>query len=138
MLAPAAGDAEHRAGRATPQLARDDGYWLLPLVMLFALPLFRRGGGLALCLLLALGMPMAPVQAQAPSTADGGWWRRADQQAYARMQSGIADYRKGRLRSGDRQVRRQSQRRRPVQPRQCLAKAGRYDEAIAAYDRALR
>ena len=137
VLAPAAGDAEAAQGEQRRSW-RDDGYWLLPLVMLFALPLFRRGGGLALCLLLALGMPMAPVQAQTPSQADGGWWRRADQQAYARMQSGIANYRKGDYAAAIDKFAGNPSADGQYNLGNALAKAGRYDEAIAAYDRALR
>ena len=136
VLAPAAGDAEAAQGEQRRRW-RDDGYWLLPLVMLFALPLFRRGGGLALCLLLALGMPMAPAQAQAPSQAEGGWWRRADQQAYARMQSGIADYRKGDYAAAIDKFAGNPSADGQYNLGNALAKAGRYDEAIAAYDRAL-
>ena len=42
---------------------RDDGYWLLPLALLLALPLFRRGGALAAMLALALLLPMPRAQA---------------------------------------------------------------------------
>lgn len=137
VLAPAAGDAEAAQGEQRRSW-RDDGYWLLPLVMLLALPLFRRGGGIALCLLLALGMPMAPVQAQSQSQADGGWWRRADQQAYARMQSGITDYRQGDYAAAIDKFAGNPSADGQYNLGNALAKAGRYDEAIAAYDRALQ
>ena len=45
---------------------RDGGYWLLPLVMLLCLPLFRRGGAFAVLLACAMLLPTAPASAQAP------------------------------------------------------------------------
>lgn len=113
---------------------RDDGYWLLPLVLLLALPLFRRGTGAAALLVLALCLPMPQAQAQ----DTGNLWRRPDQQAHARTQDGVAAYRAkdyeksiatfSSLDSADGQYNLGN----------ALAKAGRYDDAIAAYDRALR
>ncbi|MBN8262772.1 MAG: VWA domain-containing protein [Xanthomonadales bacterium] len=141
VLVPAAGGAEAAQGEQR-RTWRDDGYWLLPLVMVLALPLFRRGIGLALCLLLAFGVPMPPARAQAQpasqSAADGGWWRRADQQAYARMQSGIADYRKGDYAAAIDKFAGNPSADGQYNLGNALAKAGRYDDAIAAYDRALK
>ena len=118
---------------------RDDGYWLLPLVMLLCLPLFRRGGAFALLLAGGLLLQTPPASAQAlPTPAPGGsLWQRADQAEHARMQDGIAAYRQ-------KDYPRAIERFATVGGAQgqynlgnALAKAKRYDDAIAAYDRAL-
>ena len=115
----------------------DDGYWLLPLVMLLCMPLFRRGGMLAVLLVGALWWPAAPALAQ-PGDAAGTLWQRADQVRHARMQEGVAAYR---AKDYPRAIERFSGV--PGADGQynlgnALAQAGRYDEAIAAYDRALK
>ena len=76
-------------GKGSTGLAwRDEGYWLLPLLMLLALFAFRRRSGGALVLLLCLGATVRDARA-----AD--LWRRPDQADYARLQEGNVDYRKG-------------------------------------------
>lgn len=142
----AAGDADLAAlGVLDPQQAgtmsaqgektriwRDEGYWLLlPLLLLGAFA-FRRGGALAAVLLCAL-LPWQPARA-----ADGSWWQRPDQQAYARALTAAEAYR-----GKDYQRAAQAWREVPgadadYNRGNALAKAGRYEEAIAAYDEALR
>ena len=143
-----AGDADLRAlGVLDPQVGdgaaargakiasrRDDGYWLLPLVMLLALPLFRRGRATAAMLALALCLPMPQAHAQ---EADG-WWRRADQQAHARMLDGVAAYRRQQYDEAIDKFTGNPTAVGQYNLGNALAKAGRYDEAIAAYDRALK
>ena len=137
---------------------RDGGFWLLPLVMLLALPLFRRSGGIASVLAFALLLPLAslPVQASpaqaSPRQAAGAGgtapeeagpptnalWQRRDQLDYARLQEGIDAYRKREypqaikhfsgIQSADAQYNLGN----------ALARSGRLDDAIAAYDRALK
>jgi len=111
---------------------RDDGYWLLPLAMLLALPLFRRGRATAAMLALALCLPMPPAQAQDAN----GWWRRADQQAHARMLEGVAAYRRQQYEEAIDKFTGNPTAVGQYNLGNALAKAGRYDEAIAAYDRA--
>ena len=112
----------------------DDGYWLLPLVMLLALPLFRRGAATAAMLLLALWLPMPSAQAQDA----GNLWRRPDQQAHTRMQDGIAAYRAKEYDQAIASFSTLDSAHGQYNLGNALAKAGRYDDAIAAYDRALR
>jgi Ca-activated chloride channel family protein len=149
----AADDADLRAlGVLTPRHAdgaavrgetairwRDDGYWLLTLALLCFLPLFRRGGGIALLLACALGLPFPQARAQARQQVPQGGtlWQRADQAAHARMQEGIAAYR-------GKDYARAIERFSTVDDADgqynlgnALAQAGRLDDAIAAYDRAL-
>ncbi|MCA1714995.1 MAG: tetratricopeptide repeat protein, partial [Gammaproteobacteria bacterium] len=111
---------------------RDEGYWLLlPLLLLGAFA-FRRGGALAAILLCAL-LPWQPAYA-----ADNTWWRRPDQQAYARELAAAEAYRG---KDYDRAA--QTWREVPgvdadYNRGNALAKTGRYEDAIAAYDEALR
>ncbi|HSD17695.1 MAG TPA: VWA domain-containing protein [Thermomonas sp.] len=116
---------------------RDDGYWLLPLVMLLCLPLFRRGDALALLLACGLLLPTRPAMAQSAPAPAASLWQRPDQAEYARMQDGIAAY-------GQQDYARAIERFSTVGGAEgqynlgnALAKARRYDDAIAAYDRAL-
>lgn len=153
-----AGDADLRAlgvlqpgradGAASGQAARvwrDDGYWLLPLVMLCVLPLFRRGAALAVLLVVAAGWPSAPASAQAaesPPVATqaprGTLWQRPDQVAHARRLEGVAAYRRGDYATAIARFSGLPDADSQYDLGNALAQAGRYDEALAAYDRALR
>ncbi|MFL6587604.1 MAG: tetratricopeptide repeat protein [Luteimonas sp.] len=114
----------------------DEGYWLvLPLLALVLLA-FRRGSGfacMAVLVLLPALLPM-PVQAQAPAATP---WQRADQVADGRMRAGTSAYRGERydealktwagLPGADAAYNRGN----------ALARLGRFEDAIAAYDEAL-
>ena len=120
-------------GEASHALAwQDQGYWLLlPLLLLAALA-FRRGTALAVLLACAL-LPWRPAHA-----AGIDWWQRDDQQAHARMQQGAEAYR-----SGDFDAAASAWRGLPGADAaynlgNALAKQGRYEDAVAAYDEALR
>ena len=136
----ATGEALATAQGNTVASWRDDGYWLLPVVLLLCLPLFRRGGILVLLLACGVCLPLlsTPAYAQTDAQGKGTLWQRADQMAHAQMQQGLAAYDKKNyaqaivtltpLRSADAQYNLGN----------ALARAGRYDDAIAAYNRALQ
>jgi len=135
----------------------DGGFWLLPLVMLLTLPLFRRGAGMAgvgiLALAIALPLTPAPVRAQenrmqanptqsaAPQsqvTPDkSGLWKRRDQAEYARMQQGINAYREQDYPQAIEHFSSLNDAVAQYNLGNALARAGRLDDAITAYDRAL-
>lgn len=112
---------------------RDEGYWLLLPLMLLGLFAFRRGGiaaALVLCALLPLSQP---AQAQ-----DGSLWRRADQQRHARIEQGVQAYRNGDFAAAEQAFSGIDSAEALYNKGNALAKQGRYDEAIEAYDAALR
>ena len=115
------------AGGGTSRRWRDDGAWLLPFALLFALPLFRRGGAAMAMLLLVLWLPMPPAQAQDAS----GLWRRADQQAHARMLEGVAAYRRQQYEEAIAKFTGNASAEGQYNLGNALAQAGRYDQAIA-------
>ena len=117
---------------------RDDGYWLLPLVMLLCLPLFRRGAAFALLFACGMWLPIAPASAQSPTASGGTLWQRADQVEHARMQDGIAAYRQEDYPHAIEHFSGVSGAEGQYNLGNALAKVGRYDDAIAAYDRALK
>lgn len=113
---------------------QDDGYWLLPPLLLLALFAFRRGGGSAAmaALLLLVALPWSPAQAQE------NLWRRPDQQAHRQLEKGAAAYRKDDFAAAQQAWQGLQGADAQYNLGNALAKAGRYPQAIAAYDRALR
>ncbi len=112
-------------------LAIDEGFWLLPLLLLLALFAFRRG--VLAVALLALCLPWQVVSAD-----DGSLWQRRDQAQHARLQQGVAAYRKGDYKSAMSHWADLPGADAAYNRGNALARQGRYDEAIAEYDRALR
>jgi Ca-activated chloride channel family protein len=110
----------------------DQGYWLLPPLLLLALFAFRRGGVLAV-LLLCVCLPWQPAQA-----AGKDWWLRPDQQQHARMEHGVEAYRKNDFPVAEKNWNGLPGADAAYNRGNALAKAGDYDAAIAAYDDALR
>lgn len=138
VLAPRQADGAAVRGETVARW-RDDGYWLLPLALLCFLPLFRRGGGIALLLacVLWLPFPQAGAQVRAPAPQGGTLWQRADQAAHARMQEGIAAYRGKDYARAIERFAAVGDADGQYNLGNALAQAGRLDEAIEAYDRAL-
>lgn len=132
VLDPQAGGAA--SARGQKGLAwLDEGYWLLPPLLLLGLFAFRRNG-VAAVLVLGLVLPLAsPAQA-----ADTDWWRRADQQRHTRIEQGAQAYRKGDFASAEKAFSDMHGADGAYNRGNALAKQGRYDEAIAAYDEALK
>lgn len=111
-------------------MAIDEGYWLLPLLLLTALFAFRRGV-LAVALLCCL--PWQPAQA-----ADGDLWLRQDQQAHRAMQRAGEAFRRRDYATAERLWQTLPGADADYNRGNALARQGRYPEAIDAYDEALR
>lgn len=122
-------DASGGDGKRTVWL--DEGFWLLPPLMLLALLAFRRGAApwlLATCALLWT----LPSHAQ-----ERAWWKREDQLAHDRIEQGARAYREGDYANAEQAFRGQRSAEALYNLGNALAKQGRYDEAIASYDAAL-
>ncbi|HHA2859693.1 TPA: VWA domain-containing protein [Stenotrophomonas maltophilia] len=121
---------------------RDEGFWLLPPVMLLALLAFRRRAVLAAVLAVGLLPWMNDAQAQAPATpasqpAQGTLWKRSDQVQHQRLADGVQAYRKGDFATARKQFEGIDNDAAWYNLANTLAREGHYDDAIAAYDRAL-
>lgn len=112
---------------------QDEGYLLLPLLMVVALFAFRRGAGFAVLLLCLLAPAAVPARA-----AESSLWQRADQQRHQRIEQGAAAYRRGQFEAAEQAFSGLDGATAQYNLGNALAKQGRYDDAIAAYDRALR
>ncbi|WP_349811835.1 VWA domain-containing protein [Xanthomonas dyei] len=111
----------------------DEGYWLVLPVMLFALLAFRRRAVVAMVALICV-LPLAqPAQA-----ADGTLWQRADQVQQQRLDAGVQAYRKGYFAAAQKAFEGVPTDEGLYNLGNALARQGQYDEAIAAYDRALK
>ncbi|HET8819654.1 MAG TPA: VWA domain-containing protein [Xanthomonadaceae bacterium] len=132
VLDPRLAGVEREEGDARGRQWLDGGFWLLPLLMFVALLAFRRGGAVAAVLLLAW-LPMRP--AAAFDFAD--LWSRPDQQRHAQLMRGAEAYRAGEFEQAARAWEELPTADAQYNLGNALAKAGKYREAIDAYDRAL-
>ncbi len=110
--------------------------------MLLALLAFRRRALLAAVLAVGLLPWMSDVQAQAPAVpasppVQGTLWKRADQVQHQRLAEGAQAYRNGDFAGARRQFEGIDSDAGWYNLANALARQGNYDEAIAAYDRAL-
>ncbi|NNH47657.1 tetratricopeptide repeat protein [Stenotrophomonas maltophilia] len=134
------GTAAQRPGEGKHR--RDEGFWLVPPVMLLALLAFRRRAVLAAVLAVGLLPWMGNVQAQAPPAAasqpvQGTLWKRADQLQHQRLAEGVQAYRSGDFANARKQFEGIDSDAGWYNLANTLARQGNYDEAITAYDRAL-
>ena len=115
----------------------DGGFWLLPVAMVLLLLAFRRGGVLAV-LALCLLLPQPPAFAADGEPPEATTWRRADQAAHLRSVEAEEAYRQGDFAAAARGFAGLPGADAAYNRGNALARAGRYEEAIAAYDEALR
>jgi len=141
------GDATSESGAAESARWRDRGPWLLLLLLPVALAGFRRGW------LMTLAFAVVP-QPQAHAASFEDLWKRSDQQAAAALASGDAkkaeavarspDWRAGAAyRGGDYQSAASEYGKlggadAAYNRGNALAKLGRYEDALGAYDEALK
>lgn len=108
----------------------DDGYWLLLPLMLLALLAFRRGAPLLL-LVMCLWVPGRDAHA-------AELWQRPDQRAHRTMQEAEAAYRRGDFDAAARTYADVDGADADYNRGNALARQGRYADAIAAYEEALK
>lgn len=135
--------AAERPARDGVRIPQDGGYLLLPPLLLLMLLAFRRGGApvaLLLCLCLP-ALPLLPARAQqqaTPPAPPATAWQRADQAAHARSREAEEAYRRGDFATAARVWQSLPAADAAYNRGNALARAGRLEDAIAAYDSALQ
>ncbi|UTA55322.1 VWA domain-containing protein [Lysobacter soli] len=107
---------------------QDEGYWLLPPLMLLALFAFRRRAALAMIAMCVLWTPVKAAYL----------WRRADQIEHAHIAQGNEAFRRGDFNAAAQAYQSADSADAHYNRGNALAKAGQYPQAIAAYDEALK
>jgi len=124
----------------------DQGYWLLPPVMLLALLAFRRRAAMLSVLVLMGGATMLPLPLQAQENAATGLsaqavtatpWLRLDQRQQQRLEQGVRAYQQGDFGTAARQFEAVDNAEGWYNLGNARARQGDLDGAIQAYDRAL-
>lgn len=108
---------------------QDDGFWLLPPLMLLALFAFRRGAPVVL-IVLCLWLPGRTVDA-------AELWKRADQIAHRQMEQAAQAYRQGDFARAAELYEAIGDPQADYNRGNALAKAGKYPQALEAYDEAI-
>ena len=117
-------------GGSKGRVWRDEGYWLLPPLMLLALFAFRRRGA-AVLVVLCFMLPWQPARAVE-------WWQRDDQAAHSRLERGAKAYRQGDYAGAAQTYQSVDSADAHYNRGNALAKAGEYPQAVDAYDEALK
>ncbi|MDR1075450.1 MAG: tetratricopeptide repeat protein [Xanthomonadaceae bacterium] len=135
VLDAATVSAGEAAAGESGKVWQDQGYLLLPLLLLWVLPLFQRGATLPVVLLgFWLWQSAPPALAAEP----GNWWRRVDQVWQQRLDQGVESYRKGDFAAAEQAFGSVDNAEGQYNLGNALARQGRYDDAITAYDHALK
>lgn len=142
-------EAGHASRAERAQLWRDGGIWFLPVLLVLAALAFRRGWLLALVVLaLPIGMPVAHAATW------NSLWANRDQRALQALRQGnvpqaqelattsgmrgAADYRAGDYGEAAKAFAQDDDARSRYNLGNALAKQGKYEKAIAAYQHALQ
>jgi len=129
-------DAESQATHLRAQLWQDQGYWLLLPLLLLVLPAFRRASRRTAGLVLCLSMPWIG-ELQAEESKNGNLWQRPDQIQHQQLKEGVHAYHEGDYTKAQRLFSDSDNAEAWYNRGNALARQGRYEQAIAAYDRAL-
>lgn len=146
--------AERQATELQTDTWLDRGQWLVWLLLPLAALAFRRGAWAALALLLfVLPLPPASAEPKAEAAEASGWWQNADQRAWQQLQQGRAEqaaqlfedprwqaaaqYRAGKFSEAAELLAAPETAADHYNRGNALARAGRLQQALAAYDAAL-
>lgn len=133
VLSPGQGSGQQPTANASASW-QDEGYWLLLPLMVLALLAFRRRTALMVLALLCVSPWSLPVHA----AEQGGMWRRQDQLQHQRLSDGVQAYRAKDYARAQLQFEGIDSDEGWYNLGNALARQGRYDAAINAYDRALK
>jgi len=122
------------AAKRHVQLWEDEGYWLLLPLLVLVLPAFRPLSSRATVVLLCLAFPWA---SELHAAETGPLWQRPDQIEHQQLEEGVHAYREGAYSKAQQLFSSSDNADAWYNQGNALARQGRYEQAIAAYDRAL-